>query len=385
MVDGDLYLKLDTNEYSDIRDSIEQICKGCPAEYWRALEDDSVERRYPEQFVRALEEAGFLSPCISEAYGGVDLPLSGALVIAGALHEFGCNSHTFIAQAFLSKILQDVGSDAQKNNYLRLITSAEARLQSLVSPPTVSDATPMITASKTDNGFVLNGERRWAFNVSGIGFSIVAADAGPRDGDVSLFLVDPSQNEDGISVTLIDAMNNCSAAAIKFNNFEVRADCLLGELGQGQSYLNDASPVENILMAAASYGDAKFFSRRGVDYANERIVFGNKIGSYQGIQFPLAKSHVDSEGAFVAIQKAAALYDSGHDAIGASHLARHLAVEAAWATAEAAFTTHGGFAFAREYDIERKWREVRAMRNTTATPEIGLAYVARQVLNLPMR
>jgi acyl-CoA dehydrogenase len=385
VVDGDLHLKLDANDYSDIRDSIEQICKECPGEYWRALEDESIERRYPEQFVRALEEAGFLSPCISETYGGVDLPLSGAAAIAGALHEFGCNSQSFITQVFLSKILQDVGTGDQKNTYLRSIASAQARLQSLVSPPDVSDTAPMITASKTDNGFVLNGERRWVFNVSGSGLLIVAADSSPHDGDVSLFIVDPSQNEAGFSATPIDAMNNCSAATIEFTEFEVPADCLLGELGQGQDYLNDASPVENILLAAASYGDAMFFSRRGVDYANERVVFGNKIGSYQGIQFPLAKAHVEAEGAFVALQKATALYESGRDARGASHLARHLAVEAAWGTAEAAFTTHGGFAFAREYDIERKWREVRAMRNTTAAAETGLAYVARQVLNLPMR
>jgi len=393
MTEADFKVAMDADDYPDIRDTVRRICEEFPASYWRDLEDQPIDRRYPEEFVRILGEAGFLGPCVAETYGGVGLPMRVAAVIVETLHESGCNAAKCVAQIHLTELLARRGSEVQKQTYLPRIAEGEVRLQALaVSEPGIdTDFAAMTTsAEKRDGGYVITGRKNWVYAAASSNLMVLAARTTPveeveepADG-VSLFMINLDEAKGrGLEIELTETMNNDNGAEVVLSQCNVAGDCLIGEEGRAHAYLDDASGAECLLIAAAACGDAKFFVRRATDYANERVVFGSPIGKYQGIQFPLAKALVEAQGAELVLRKAIALYDAGRDANGAAHVARHLAVDSAWAMADAAFTTHGGFAFAREYDIERKWRDVRAARNVPIPTSMGLDHIGERVLGLP--
>jgi acyl-CoA dehydrogenase len=384
MNDETLTIAVNGDEHRDICQSIEAICEQFPSKYWRDLEDAPMAERYPEDFVRTLEQSGFLSPMLSEDFDGVGLPIGAAAKIVETIHACGGSGGVFIAQNRLVQLLAKYASEEMKRSVLPRFAGGTARLQSLAlfEPDSGDNIASMETrASKIDNGWVINGRKRWVYYVDKTDFMLLAARSGSKRDDISLFLVDMAKHRgNAIQSKLIDAMNNNGGAEVVLKDLRLGEDSLVGTVNDATTYLNDSQVVENILTAAAAGGDSRFFSRKGANYAKERVVFGNPIGKYQGIQFPLARTYVESQGAENVLKMAIVLYDGGHECRNEAVTALYLAVNAAWDTADAAFTTHGGFAFAREYDVERKWREVRAMRNAAAS---ALPYVAEAVLGLP--
>lgn len=368
---------------AEICRSVEAICQRFPARYWRDLEDAPLEESYPEDFVRTIEEAGFLTPLVPESHGGIGLPIAAAAKIVETMHACGCNGTFFVAQNRLASLLARFGNDRHKEDVLPRIAAGELRLQSLaLSEAGTGDNLARIqtTARKTADGWVVNGRKRWVQFARDSTLMLLAARTGEGADDVSLFLVDLDRHRGG-SVVLkpITTMNNTCSSEVVLNDLELAESSLVGALNCARACLEGSEAVEAILVAASAYGDSRFFCGKGVDYANERVVFGNPIGKYQGIQFPLARTYVESEGSKLLMELAIALYDAGRECRGEAVMARHMLTQAAWETAEAAFTTHGGFAFAREYDIERKWREVRAVRNASAA---ALPFIAEHVLGL---
>ena len=372
--------------HADICDTVRRICEGYPATYWRACEDAPTACRYPEAFIAELEAAGIMGALVPEAYAGVGLPLAAAASIATTIHETGCNAAAFVSQCLLTALLVRHGNPALKTRLLPQLAAGAARLQTLaLTEEGVGDevARMTMTATDIDGETVLCGRKSRACLAASTDHMVVLARSDAEAG-TSLYLVEGGRSpRQEIRIHPLKEMNNDGAASLVFDRYRPGADALIGQAGTGEAHLDDMIAVHRILAAACAVGDGRFFSRRGVAYANERTVFGNPIGKYQGIQFPLAKAHVELESASLSMAKAATLYDGGVEAAEAALVARHLAVEAAWAMADAAFTTHGGFAFAREYDIERKWRDVRAMR-VAATPfRNDLARIGESALGLP--
>lgn len=374
---------LDNADHAEISRSVEAICDGFPARYWRDLEDAAPEESYPEAFVLTMEEAGFLGPLIPEAHGGIDLPLSATARIVQTIHARGCSGAVFVAQCRLAELLARFGSDRQKQEVLPRIAAGELRLQSLaVSEGGAGDDLARIetSARRTDAGWVVNGRKRWVHFAGNTNLMLLAARTGDGAGQVSLFLVDMDRHRgDAVRVEPIRTMNNVCGSEVVLQDLELASDSLVGDLHGAAACLEGVRALEAILVAASACGDSRFFSSKGIEYAKERVVFGNPIGKYQGIQFPLARTYVEGQGCELLLDLAIALYEAGQDCRGEAIMVQHMATQAAWETADAAFTTHGGFAFAREYDIERKWREVRAMRNAAAP---ALPYVAENVLGL---
>jgi acyl-CoA dehydrogenase len=383
MSDANLTIAVNSHEHRDICQSVEAVCERFPAKYWRDLEDAPVNARYPEDFVKTLEESGFMSPLVPEDYDGIGLPLGAAAKIVETIHAYSGNGSVFITQNRLILLLAKYAAEKMRRSILPGVASGAVRLQSLaVFEPGCGDNVDLIEtrASKTNRGWVINGQKRWVHYVDKSDFMLLAARTGVESGQISLFLVDLKKHlGSGIQLKLIDSMNNNGGAEIFLNNIELDEMSVVGALNDGGTYLQGSQPVESILAAAAAYGDTQFFSRKATNYAKERVVFGNPIGKYQGIQFPIARTYIESQGAEITLQLALALWEAGLDCRSEAIMAQHLAANAAWDAADAAFTTHGGFAFAREYDIERKWREARAMRNTVAT---ALPHIAEVVLGL---
>ncbi len=393
MTEAGFKVAMDVDDYPEIRDTIRKICEEFPALYWRDLEKQPIENRYPEEFLQTMTEAGFLAPLVPESYGGVELPMRAAAVIIEGIHEAGCNAAGCIAQIHLTELLARHGTDAQKQMYLPQIAEGNLSLQALAvsEPESGMDIGAMSSiAEKKGDRYVISGQKNWVRFAANSDLMLmlvrttpVSDGTNPANG-VSLFLIELDQAKgNGLDIKLVDGMNNDNYALMTFSELEISRDSLIGDEGCGFTYLEDVSTSEHILIAAAALGDGKFFVRRATEYANERVVFGNPIGKYQGIQFPIAKAYIETQGADVALRKAIALHDANKDAAGDANVARHLAVESAWAMADAAFTTYGGFAFAREYDIERKWRDVRAMRTATLSSNMSLAFISERVLALP--
>lgn len=393
MQNVNLSMAVAADDFSDICDTVRKICEGFPGAYWRGLEDQQIDRRYPGDFVNALGEAGFLGTFVPEAFSGVELPIEAAAAIVQTIHESGCNGAACVAQMHLTDLLVRHGTEKQKQTYLPLIAEGKLRLQSLaLTEPGVADDPAVMTtvAEITADGYSLSGAKTRVRYAGNTDLMVVLAkttapaeEHDPEDG-MSLFLVDLEEAAgNGLEVSLTEEMNNDNAASVSFRELPLPQTALIGAAGRGSAHLYEAATAARILSAAAAIGDGRFFTRRGSDYAKERVVFGNPIGKYQGIQFPLAKAHIELEAATMAMRTAATLHDAGMDAAGAACVAKHLAVEAAWASADAAFTTHGGFAFAREYDIERKWRDVRAMRAAPTPFKTELAEIGEGPLGLP--
>lgn len=358
----------DTHE--DVCNTVEAICKKFPGKYWRDLEDAPITERYPMAFVGELEQAGILGAAVTEDYGGIGLSMSALARVIETIHACGCTGDAVAEQLALTKLLARHGSETARREVLAAIADGSARLQSLaVWEPKTGRELELITmtARRTADGYVLDGRKRWVRFVDHATHMVVVARTAAGPDGLSLFLVDVSANRGKIVVAPTEAMNNYGGAEVTLTGVAAPEHYLIGALGKGSACLADLDTVRGILAAAAARGCSRFFCNKGVKYANERVVFGNPIGQYQGIQFPLAQTYMESEGAALLLGLAIAMFDRGEDCFAEARMAWHMAVQAAWDTADAAFTTHGGFAFAREYDVERKWREVRFMRNDAVT------------------
>jgi acyl-CoA dehydrogenase len=384
MIHESVAIGIGGNDHSDILRTLESICEGFPSKYWRDLEDAPVAERYPVAFVAGLQEAGFLGAGLPEDFGGIGLPMGALARIVETIHAAGCNADTLAEQFALSQLLVRYGSDTIRSAILPRLAEG-ARLQSLAiwEPASGRDTKRIRTsATRRDDGFALNGRKRWARFADNSDLMLVVARTGEGPDDSSLFLVDLAVDRDRLSVTPITAMNNYGGTEVTFENFIVPAGSVVGELNRGLACLKELETISGILAAAAAGGCSRFFTRKGVNYANERVVFGNPIGKYQGIQFPLAQTYMESQGANLLLDLAVALYEAGRECHSEALIAQQMAAQAAWDTADAAFTTHGGFAFAREYDVERKWREVRLMLNEAAN---ALPRFAEEALGLSTR
>jgi len=377
-------------DYAEIRDAVARICAGYPGAYWRDLEKDAA---YPTAFVQALTESGFLAALIPEEFGGAGLPLRAAAVILETIHESGASASACHAQMYIMGTLLRHGTASQKARYLPEIAAGRLRLQAfgVTEPSTGSDTTRLKTrAVRQGDRYVVTGQKVWTSRALHSDLMLLLArttpiDAVKRKSDgLSVFLVDlTSALGAGLEIKPLPAMINHNTTEVFMDGLELPLDALVGEEGKGFRYILDGMNAERILLSGEAVGDARYFLRRATDYAKEREVFGRPIGQNQGIAFPLAQALAQTEAADLMARKAAALFDMGEACGPEANMAKLLTSEAAWAAAEACFQTFGGFAFAREYDIERKWRETRLFRTAPISTNMVLAYLAQHVLGLP--
>ena len=376
--------------FADIREGVRALCARFPGAYWRALDR---ERAYPQEFVRALTEAGYLAALIPGEYGGSGLPLAAGGAILEEIHRSGCNGAACHAQMYTMGTVLRHGSAEQKRAWLPGIASGALRLQAfaVTEPTTGSDTTRLkTTAARDGNGYRVNGQKVWTSRVEHSDLMLLLArtapveEGGPRRRGLSAFLVDiRDAPPDALKVRPVRTMINHATTEVFFDDLYVPGDALIGEEGEGFGYILDGMNAERILIAGESLGDARFFLDRACAYAREREVFGAPIGRNQGVQFPLARAHVATEAAEAMTRKASALFDAGAPCGPEANMAKLLASEAAWAAGEACMQTHGGFAFAEEYDIERKWRECRLYQVAPVSTNLILAYIGQHVLGLP--
>ena len=376
-------------DFPDLRAAVRRICEGYPGEYWRDLERES---GYPTAFIDELTQSGFLAALIPEEYGGAGLPLRAAAVILETINASGCNSSQGHAQMYIMGTLLRHGSEAQKRAYLPKIASGDLRLQAfgVTEPTTGSDTTHLKTRAVRDGDrYIVNGQKVWTSRAKHSDLMLLLARTTPRDEvakrtqGLSVFLVDMRESlGKGLEIRPIDAMINHNSTEVFFDNLEIPAANLIGQEGEGFRYILDGMNAERILIAAESIGDGRWFLDKAVAYANTRQVFGRSIGKNQGVQFPLARAYAELEAADLMCRRAAALFDAGQPCGPDANMAKMLAAEAGWHAGEAAMQTHGGFAFAREYDIERKWREVRLYQIAPISTNMILAYLAQHVLGM---
>ena len=377
--------------WADIREGVRRICEQYPNSYWVALDHESA---YPREFVNALTEAGYLAALIPEEYGGAGLPISAGCAILETIHESGCNAAACHAQMYTMGTVLRHGNAAQKRKYLPGIAAGKLRLQAfgVTEPTTGSDTTQLKTRAdkKGNDRYVVNGQKVWTSRALQSDLMLLLARTTPpdrvkkRSEGLSVFLVELAEARGrGIEINKIDAMINHNTCEVFFDNLEVPAENLIGEEGQGFKYIVDSMNAERILIAAESLGDAKYFIRRAAEYAKERVVFGRPIGANQGVAFPIARAHADMIAAELVVKKAAALFEVDHDCGAEANMGKMLAADAAWKAAETCLQTFGGFGYAREYGIERKWRECRLYQTAPISTNMVLAYVAQHVLGLP--
>jgi len=388
---GQTAVRIDLGEnWTDIRTQVRKICTDFPGSYWRGLED---EQAYPTDFVQALTESGYLSALIPEAYGGAGLPLGAAAAILEEIHANGCNAGACHAQMYIMGTLLRHGSPLQKEQYLPQIASGKLRLQAfgVTEPTSGTDTTQLKTRAQRDGDhYVVNGQKVWTSRARHSDLMLLLARTTPLDQvqrkteGLSVFLVDMRDVLDrGLSIRPIDAMINHNTTEVFFDNMRIPASSLIGEEGKGFRYILDGMNAERILVGSEAIGDARWFIAKASRYATERVVFGRPIGMNQGIQFPIARAHAETDAAELMLRKAAALFEAGLPCGDAANMGKMLASEAAWHAGEACMQTHGGFSYAREYDIERKWRETRLMQIAPVSTNLILAYVAEHVLGMP--
>ncbi len=371
-----------------IRDGIRQLCARFPDAYWRELEPEG----YPSEFVAALTADGWLSALIPEQYGGHGLSLTAASVILEEINASGGNAAACHAQMYTMGTLLRHGSDEQKQRYLPKIAAGELRLQAFgVTEPTAgSDTTRIQTrAKRTDDGWVINGQKIWTSRALHSDLMVLLARTTPREqaekpsAGLSVFLVDLRDQGDAIQITPIKTMMNHNTTEVFIDDLHVPHDSLIGEAGKGFRYILDGMNAERILIAAECVGDGRWFVDRASRYASERVVFGRPIGANQGVQFPIAQAHVNLRAADLMRFEAARRYDAGEPCAEEANSAKYLASEASWAAANVALDVHGGFGFAQEYDIERKFRETRLYKVAPINNNLVLSYVGQHVLGLP--
>lgn len=377
-------------DFPEIRDAVRRVCVDFPEDYWMDLDEREA---YPTEFINALTEAGFLAALIPEQYGGSGLPLRAAAVIMEEICAAGCHAAAGHAQMYIMGTVLRHGSAEQKQKYLPGIASGKLRLQAfgVTEPTTGSDTTQLKTrAERTEKGYRINGQKVWTSRAQHSDLMLVLARTTPAsevknkvDG-VSTFLIDIREClGKGLTIRPIKAMVNHHATEVFFEDLDVPADALVGEEGKGFRYILDGMNAERMITAAEAIGSTRWFVRKATAYAKERVVFKRPIGANQGIQFPIAQAHVQMEAADLMVRRATALFEAGQPCGAEANMARYLAAECLWNAAEACMQTHGGFGFAREYHVERKWREARLARIAPVSTNLILANIAQHVLGLP--
>jgi acyl-CoA dehydrogenase len=376
--------------HRDLRRSIGEICARFPDAYWRQLDQ---ERTYPEDFVRELTGAGYLAALIPVEYGGAGLGITQAAVILEEINRCGANAGACHAQMYLMGSLLRHGSDAQKRAYLPGIADGTLRLQAFgVSEPTTgSDTTQLKTMAVREGGsYVVHGQKVWISRAEHSDLMLLMVRTTPveqvkkRTDGLSMLLVDMREAVGrGLTIRPIRTMMNHATTELFFDGLKVPVENLIGEEGKGFRYLLDGLNAERILIAAECIGDGRWFVERATRYAKERVVFGRPIGQNQGVQFPIARAHVNVEAADLMRIRAAELFDAGEPCGAESNMAKLLAADASWEAANVAVQTYGGFGFAEEYDVERKFRETRLYQVAPISTNLILSYVAEHVLGLP--
>jgi len=377
-------------EYNAIREGVRALCAEFDGEYWRKIDEA---KGFPEEFVTALTQAGWLSAMIPEEYGGSGLGLAEASIILEEVNRCGGNSGTVHGQMYNMFTLLRNGSDEQKSFYLPKLASGELRLQSMgVTEPTTGTDTTKIktTAVKKGDKYVINGQKVWISRIQHSDLMILLARTTPlaevqkkADG-MSIFLVDLRQAiGNGMTVHPIANMVNHETNELFFDNLEIPESSLIGEEGKGFRYILDGLNAERTLIAAECIGDGHWFTEKSSQYARDRVVFGRPIGQNQGVQFPIAEAHIEIEAADLMRWRACEEYDAGRNAGAAANMAKYLAAKASWEAANACLQTHGGFGFANEYDVERKFRETRLYQVAPISTNLILSYVSEHILGLP--
>jgi hypothetical protein len=378
------------HDLREIRNAVAKLCAGFPGEYWRELDR---ERRYPTKFVRALTEAGYLSCLIPEEYGGTGLGLTAAAAILEEIQKSGANGAGCHAQIYIMGTLLRNGSEAQKRKYLPKIATGELRLQAFgVTEPTAGTDTTSVrtTATREGDRYVINGQKVWTSRAEHSDLMFLLARTTARDQvkkkteGLSVFLVDMREAlGKGLTIRPIRTMINHATTEVFFDNLSVPAENLIGEEGKGFRYILDGMNAERILIGSECVGDARWFIAKASAYANERRVFGRPIGQNQGVQFPIARAYMATEAAALMVEHAAHLYEHGQPCGKEANMAKQLASEASWQAADMCLQTHGGFGFAEEYDVERKFRETRLYQIAPISTNLVLSYIAEHVLGLP--
>ena len=379
-----------TDQYQDLRDAIRALCATFPPEYHRKIDHD---RGYPEEFVDALTKAGWMAALIPEEYGGSGLGLAEASVIMEEINRSGGNSGACHGQMYNMGTLLRHGSDAQKQFYLPKIASGALRLQSMgVTEPTTGTDTTKIktTAVRKGDKYVINGQKVWISRIQHSDLMILLARTTPLDQvtkkshGMSIFIVDLRDAiGNGMTVKPIENMVNHETNELFFDNLEIPAENLIGEEGMGFRYILDGLNAERALIAAECIGDGYWFIDKVTQYARDRVVFGRPIGQNQGVQFPIAESYIEVEAANLMRFEACRLFDAGLPCGAQSNMAKYLAAKASWEAANACIQFHGGFGFAAEYDVERKFRETRLYQVAPISTNLILSYVAEHLLDLP--
>ncbi len=380
-----------SENFADIREAVVKLCAKYPGEYWRELDR---ERTYPTAFVKELTDNGYLSVLIPEEYGGSGLGISAAAAILEEIQKSGCNGAACHAQMYIMGTVLRHGTDAQKTEYLPKIATGELRLQAfgVTEPTSGTDTLSLRTTAERDGneGYVINGQKVWTSRAEHSDLMLLLARTTPKDqvekrtDGLSVFIVDMREAlGNGLEIRPIRTMINHATTEIFFDNLRIPADSLVGEEGKGFRYILDGMNAERILIAAECIGDARWFIKTATDYANERQVFGRPIGKNQGIQFPIAETYAASEAANLMVEKAARMFEAGEPCGAEANMAKYLGSEVSWKAADMCMQTHGGYAVAEEYDVERKFRETRLYRIAPISNNLVLTFIAEHVLGLP--
>ena len=376
------------DELTEIRAAVRELCAGFPGEYWRSLEPD----RYPEEFVAALTEHGWLAALIPEEFGGAGLGLTAGTVILEEINASGGNAAACHAQMYTMGTVLRHRSEQQKRRYLPRIAAGELRLQAFgVTEPTVGSDTTRIqtTAERVDGGYVVQGQKVFTSRALYSDLMLLLARTTPLDEvekkseGLSVFLVDMKAAGEKLTIRPLRTMMNHASTEVFLDGVELPADSLVGEEGQGFRYILDGMNAERVLIAAECIGDGRWFVEKAARYASDRVVFGRPIGANQGVQFPLARAYASIEAADLMRYKAAWLFEQGEPAGAEANMAKLLAAEASWEAANACLDAHGGWGFAEEYDVERKFRETRLYTIAPVSNNLILAYLGQHVLGMP--
>ncbi|MCX7379945.1 MAG: acyl-CoA/acyl-ACP dehydrogenase [Alphaproteobacteria bacterium] len=377
-------------DHVEIREAVKKLCAAFPGEYWRRMDQA---RAYPTEFVTALTEAGYLAALIPEEYGGAGLPLSAAAAILETVQSEGCNGAACHAQMYIMGTILRHGTPAQKETYLPKIATGELRLQAfgVTEPTSGTDTTSLRTfARREGDHYVVNGQKVWTSRAEHSDLMLLLARTTPKEETqkrtegLSTFIVDMrAALGNGLTIRPIRTMMNHNSTEVFFDNMIVPAENLVGIEGRGFRYILDGMNAERLLIAAECVGDAKWFIEKASNYARDRKVFGRPIGQNQGVQFPIAKAYAQMRAAELMVQAGCRKFEAGEACGEEANIAKMLAAEASWAAGEACIQTHGGFGFAEEYDIERKFRETRLYQVAPISTNLILSYVAEHVLGLP--
>lgn len=378
-----------TMDHDLIRSSIRALCEKFPETYWREIDE---RKAYPTEFIKALTDDGWLAVLIPEEYGGAGLGMAEAAIILEEINRSGGNAAAGHAQMYTMGALLRHGSEEQKKRFLPDIASGSKRLQAFgITEPTAGSDTTSIstTAEKKGDKYVINGQKIWTSRAEHSDLMMILARTTPKEqikkktDGLSLFILDMKDQADKLDIRPIDTMINHATTEVFIEGAEVPVENLIGEEGKGFRYVLGGMNAERILIASESIGDGLYFVDKSVSYANDRVVFNRPIGQNQGVQFPIAKGYMDIQAAKLMRDRAVELYDADENCGAEANMAKYLASEATWKTANAAMDTYGGYGFATEYNIERKFREARLFIVAPVTNNLVVSYVAQHILGLP--